>query len=204
MKKATVMTMVCLVSVWAGFANGAVISATTVDTMSPGAISGWSDVWFDKHPTLTPSLSYHWVEVADPNNGTGNTLCRNSADTFWFSYKAAAGKAFSGIDVCRAQGWAGGSVEVAYKNDGTFINFPSSGQDNLGQCGGPQGGGFNGLMDHYDFSSLTVKPQEIKVTVSCSEYWTPLISSVKLNVVPEPATIGMLVVGGLLSLRRKG
>jgi len=190
--------MACvLVLAMATLAQGATIGVSTVDPMHDGSLwdgsAGPAGLFFDQ-TTLMGGL--------DSQNPESPAMVLQrwwpdgtAASAFTFDYQADAGKTFSNVNICFAtMSWD--CPGLAYE-DGTGAYVPVA--PVLTSPGSVSN--WTTYMAAYDLSGLNA--DRIRVTVAGDSWWTPMISSVSMTVVPEPATLAMLAMGVLTVLRRR-
>ncbi len=199
MKKMAVVSMMCLAGMLSSWANGALISDSVVDRMHSDSEANY---WFAKSGT-NAGCGTHWLHYADPNDpteswSTGYELSRNDANNFWWSYQTAEGKTFNRVQISVLRRFYGETYSMEYKVAGgsSVLLAPTNTQTFSSDWG-------DGQLYTYDFTSLGLTPKEVKFTIGFYEAYQPMISSVKLDVVPEPATLGLLAFGGLLLRKRR-
>ena len=202
MKKLIALILVIgLASVFSQVTNGAVISENTIDKMHD------TSYWFS-NSTTNYYIGKNWLQYIDPNDriagdttsfNDGLELVRTDGNNFSWSYQAGTGKTF---DVVQAsvlgRGW-GETASLTYKiAGGAEVALAPTAATVLANAS--WGGG--SWLYTYDFTSLDLKPNEITFTLSYVENYMPMVSSVKMDVIPEPTSLALLVVGGLCCLRR--
>ncbi|MFA5203239.1 MAG: PEP-CTERM sorting domain-containing protein [Lentisphaeria bacterium] len=212
MKKMIATTMLMSLAVLLAESHAAMLAnGNYLDHMANFGPSPSPSLWYDSAATV-PSFGYHDVIPLDPreiaadlpnsNNNYRNSTMGPDAPS-WFSYKTVSTAGFSYVDVCYAAGWEGGAgaASLDYSLDG------GSGWTTLTPTGASTyevqiQGGWLCIVNHYDFASLSLSPRDVKVSMVGGTGWSPYMSSVYLEVVPEPASLALLAMGGLCCLRR--
>jgi hypothetical protein len=178
-------------------AQAATIGVSTVDPMHDASLwdgsAGSVNLFFDQttlmggldsQDTESPAmvLQRWWPDGTAPSD-------------FTFDYQTSAGKTFSNVGICfSTMSWD--CPGIAYE-DGTGVYVPVAPVlSGLGSVSN-----WTAYMASYDLSN--VNADRIRVTVSGASWYTPIISSVSMTVVPEPVTLAMLTMGGLMTLRRR-
>jgi hypothetical protein len=113
---------------------------------------------------------------------------------FTFDYQADTGLTFSNVNICFAtMSWDCPSVSYEDGN-GSYVAVPAT----LTPLGAVSN--WTTYMATFDLSGISA--DRIRVTLTGDAWYTPMISSVAMTVVPEPATLAMLMLGGVAMCRR--
>lgn len=190
---------------FASASEAAVITSTTIDTMSGNP--DWTpntSLWYQSYIPSAGAGAMLALGGLDPNDSGDTELQRQATGggvDEWFSYKTDNGLAFNSVQIVKVyyEGY-GGDASLQYKDvNAVWTSIASTTQ----VYEGSPSTSWRVWLDTYDLSSI--KPGEVKVTVSGATSWTPMVSSVKLDVlpIPEPATMTLLSLSGLLLLLRK-
>lgn len=197
----TLVVVLVLALVAGGLRAALIGEGTTLDRMHPGDDTAY---WYSTS-SGDYGLACYWLHYSDPNDpeswNTGYELGRTNGNYFSWSYKTEPGLSFSQVQISWLRHW-GGAVSMAYSVGGgdPVTVSPTSQEEFYCEWMTP------GQLYTYNFSALGVQPDTITFTMGdYYESWQPLVSSVKMDVVavPEPATMGLLAVGGVITLLRR-
>lgn len=193
---------------------------TYLDSMTDTSL--WSAYKAGQTPVfLPPTDPGVWAvdpRVHDADGFHHGGLDIATTDGFWLEYRTAPGQFFSYVDLCwlaagndpiaQLKGWVG----LSYSTDGlTFTDIAPKAPTEYYRItsGGEYGGNWPTYLQDYDFSARGLSPVAIRVSKSSltentnTTTYSPRVSSVYLEVVPEPASLALLGLGALTLLRRR-
>lgn len=194
MKRAMAGVMVLML---AASVNAATISTSTVDPMHDASLwdgsAGPAALFFDQ-TFLMGGL--------DPQNVESPAMVLqrwwpdgSAPATLTFDYQADAGKTFSNVSICFST-MAYDCPSVSYEDGTGAYVVVAPALTGLGTVSN-----WTAYLATYDLSSVAA--DRIRVTVAGDAWYTPMISSVAMTVVPEPVTLAVLAMGSVMALRRR-
>jgi hypothetical protein len=190
--------------------QAAVIGADTLDPMHDDSLwAGTNGFYVWGSGSSTGGAAYYFpdhtgeIGTLDPNDteaiAYGLQRVEIPVRSLSFDYQTSAGLAFSTVQVCVT------TMEPAYKGalsyedaTGAYVDAAAS-ETYLGATSN-----WYVYLLSYDLSSFNTDRVRITIASSNTNAWyTPIVSSVAMTVVPEPITLAMLAAGGVAMLRRR-
>ncbi len=206
------MVVMVLSMVSGSLAQGALLDTTTVDPLHIDYDGQWrwgagkpgTVYWEEKSDAAVGfgDKSGIFTSTADPNDPEWPQygIQRFSADDFMFGYRTASGSQFSQVEICTATLGEIDTNQIGFSYANGNSTYTGMTATEVIDRGWMQGG-WMGAVLRYNLNGIN--PDRVRITMQGGAWYTPMISSVKLDVVPEPATMGLLAMGGLLGLRRR-